>query len=462
MSEPREVVRAGNEWVVTWPGVRLIFNHVAPSHGELKAQVRVEYSSPNGWQYGAGPTMVNLVSIEGQKRTGDALTKRTGGETPWFDLVATACAIVHFQWSQPPPAVGAQVAAARASGPIDWVLPGLILAGETSMLYGDGASAKSMLALLIAICVALGIELPWGVRPTRRLKVLYTDWETNDVVFGRRLRRLCSGLEVPVPQDDELVYMGTIVGDPNVAVLGPLADEVDTLRTYISRERIGMVIADSVGFMINGKLSDDDVARQAMNNLRMLGGGVTRLAVHHVSRDSALRQTTGRVDPFGSIYFRNGARSGFEVRKSDEHTTRDEIQLGLFQHKANDGELSHPFALRVHFGPDAIRFERSDFGTAPDLGQRAPLQQQILEILDRHGESTAQRIAFLLGRADRAGEESVRTTLGKLLKAGQVRQARMGLPGNPATWILAPVTDVPEPFRNALDDFLSEPEDDRD
>jgi len=462
VSAPEDVVRFGNEWIITWRGVRLVFRKVHESHGELRAILTVERTDGSRWLNLAGPTTVNLVSIEGQKRTGDALAKRIGAsDTNWFDLVSSACTIVHYQWTAPPPAVGAQDAALRSVGPIDWVLPGLILAGETSMLYGDGASAKSMLALLIAICVSLGIELPWGARPTKRLRVAYLDWETNDVTFGRRLRRLCDGLEVPVPSNEDLVYMGTIAGDTNAPVLGMLADEVDSLRTYISRERIGLVVADSVGFMLNGKLSDDDVARAAINNLRLLGGSVTRLAVHHVSRDSALRQGNARVDPFGSIYFRNGARSGFEVRKSEEQSSKNEMHLGLYQHKANDGALGEPFALRVHFIPDgAVRFEKCAMYEAPDLAQRAPLQQQVLEVLQQHGPSDSRKVAYLIGRTDQAGQESVRVTLNKLQKSGQVMQVRPGIAGQPAIWALTPVTDVPEPFRGALDDLPLEPEDD--
>jgi hypothetical protein len=454
---PSDVHRYGNEWMVTWPQVRLHFAKVREVHAELLADLMVECISEQGWLHVAGPVKVNLLSLEGQSRTGGAIGKRNN-EYPWYELISTATAIVAVQWNAPPPYVRARDM--LDTGPLKWLVPGLVLESETSMLYGDGASAKSMLALLIAICVASGTSLPWGTRPNRRLRVLYADWETNDETFGRRLRRLCAGLGIEVPED--LIYVGTIASKPEAAILRALADEVDNLRGLIAREGIGLVVTDSVGFMVNGKLSDDDIARGAMNNLRLLGG-VTRLAVHHISRESALRQAQqpGRVDPFGSIYFRNGARSGFEVRKSEEQSVRDSMHLGIYQHKANDTELLAPFALRVVFVPDgAVRFEPCALHEASDIGQRASVQDQILDVLARRGPCDTRKIAFLIGRPDAAGQETVRGTLARLLKSGQVRQLQPGSKGNPAVWELVPegpVTDVPEPFRNVFGDDFPDP-----
>jgi hypothetical protein len=172
-----------------------------------------------------------------------------------------------------------------------------------------------------------------------------------------------------------------------------LSDEVGSLREQIQREQIGLVIIDSIGFAVDGKLVDDDVARGAMAALRQLTPA-TRLVIAHISKESA-QQANGRVDPFGSAFFRAGIRSGFEVRRStQESLLGDLVDVGIYHWKSNDGAHVKPFGLRFQFESDngPIRVRTHDLNDVPDLALRTSLSARLRATL-RAGAATAYELA---------------------------------------------------------------------
>ena len=72
--------------------------------------------------------------------------------------------------------------------------------GEVTLLAGHGGAGKSLIALLLAVCIALG--MPWYGIPTERRRVVYVSAEDGRDVLHWRLDRICAYLGVDMADLD--------------------------------------------------------------------------------------------------------------------------------------------------------------------------------------------------------------------------------------------------------------------
>lgn len=409
------VQRDGDTWMIAWDeeGVAMGLDHVKDTSDGIKAEVTIESTIAGRV---LGPVSLNLLSTRSQSELATRCFKRVNSLTDkaWDGLVVYACGVVAKQFRAPTPTVN--LAQFEGGGPVEYLVPGLVPKAETTVIYGDGESTKSLLCLHIALCVSLGRELAWEVRPEQG-KVLYLDWETNDRTVHNRLSRLA---------------LGELCGMPEIhyrQCFRSLTDELPHIREQISKLGITLVIVDSLGFAASGALTEDETARSSMNALRSMAPA-TRLVVAHVSRAAA--DAGGPVKPFGSAFFWNGMRSGIEVRRAEDQPNADVVDLGLYHRKANDGQHQRPIGLQASFdGPNGgILFSRGDLSEVPDLAARTPLSSRIRNML-RNGSQSTRDLAEELD----AKEEVIRVTLGRM--AGVSRLESGGGRGKSSVWGLS-------------------------
>lgn len=375
MSGPA-IRRDGDVWAFSWDqhGVAIGMDNPSDTRDGIRVEVTVENAL-----FGrvVGPVGLNILSAESQTRFATACAKRVNGldQKIWHALVVHACAVVVKQWRQPTPTL--DLRQVEAAGPTEYVIPLLLPRSETTVLYGDGESGKSLLALRIAYAVAMGSTLPWGDQ-AGQCEVLYLDWETNPKTVAGRLKRLAEGDGESVPR---IHYR---------QCFRPLTDEVRSVREEISKKDIGLVVVDSIGFALTGALVEDETARAGMNALRQMDPA-TRLVVAHVSAETA-RQTTGKASPFGSRFFWNGMRSGIEVRRAEDQPREDTIDLGVYHRKSNDGVHHRPFGLRARFAGPAgpIQFSPGQLDEVPELAMRTPLSVRLRALLRGGARTTAE------------------------------------------------------------------------
>lgn len=416
MTQP-SIQRDGDTWALVWNahGVAIGMERLSETRDGLRAEITVE-STVAGRVL--GPTWLNILSDQSQARYAATCAKRVNGIglDAWHAIVVQACAIVAKQYREPRPTV--DLAAVDGDVEVEYLAPGIIPADETTVIYGDGESAKSLFVCRIASSAVLGQPLPWGDRMSRIVPVLYLDWETNQRTVASRLRRVALGMQTSVPQ---VFYR---------QCFRSLSDELPSIREEISKKQIGLVIVDSIGFAASGSLNEDETARGAMNSLRQMSPA-TRLVVAHVSAESA-RQTTGTTRPFGSAFFWNGMRSGLELRRAEEGGDPDNIELGLYHRKANDGEHHKPIGMSVLFdgrrGP--IAFIEADINDTADLAARTSLSSRLRVMLRRNGPMATDDLAVEL--------EVPIDTLTKTLRRSSdfVRLIEGGGRGNPSRWAL--------------------------
>lgn len=426
MSKPT-VERHAESWVLTWPehSIGMGMDRPRESFRGLEFEVTVQSQLPAGSGHIAGPIKLDLLSSDAQSRFAARMAKRVNGLPldTWERIVIQACTLVARDYRAPTPSVNLATYTDEDDEADEYLIPGLLPKGETTILYGDGSSAKSLMALRIALSCATGRPLPWGASPAAPVKVLYLDWETNVGKMRSRMARLAAGMGIDLPNLPDIRYRGTV----RRRTIRSLTDELPSIREEIDREDIGLVVVDSISYAVNGPLVEDMTARQATNDLRQLAPA-TRLVIAHLNKDAA-DNATGPVRPFGSAYFWNGMRSGIEVRKAREQPRGGVMELGVFHRKSNDDELLRPFGLEVHFdgrdGPVEVR--KGSIEDIPDLAARTSISSRITAAL-RRGEMDTPTIAGEIG-------EDVPTTRKTLERMDNITQIRAGGGrGHAATW----------------------------
>lgn len=212
------------------------------------------------------------------------------------------------------------------------------------ILFGDGGSAKSMLALSVAGELARAGTL-----------VLYCDWETGPIQHRKRF--------------------GLLYPDGMPAVLyapcdRPLVTEIDRLRALVVEHGIQYLILDSAAYGCQGAPEAAEAAIGYFRALKSLGR-VGSLVVAHVTKSEE-----GDKRPFGSSFWHNSARSTYHIRRSNPDDDGPDIQVLLSQRKCNEGRLRPPFALSLSFAPDRIRI-------APGIAAQTPEFERSLTLLQR-------------------------------------------------------------------------------
>jgi hypothetical protein len=258
---------------------------------------------------------------------------------------------------------------ARRPAPENWLVPGWIPRGETTVVYGDGGVGKSLFTLALALSGLTGAPVGgWRVAPVRN--VLFLDWESHKGDHEARWWGLTAPTGLPAP-----------TGIHYRQLHRPLTDVIGSVRAEVATLKIDMVIADSLAPASGAEPEGSDAAVRTMNALRSLAPA-TRVVTAHVSKMAA-EQARGAVRPFGSVYVRNLARSTIFCSQ-EEQASQDERVVTYTHTKSNNGSLQRATALRYAFGEEGYVMISP---VAADLS-RSGLTTRVLDALRRGAKET--------------------------------------------------------------------------
>lgn len=256
-------------------------------------------------------------------------------------------------------------------------------------LFGDGGSTKSMLALFTA-----------GELARRGMTVLFADWELDEGEQRERQERLCGR---PLPP---VLY---------ARCTRPLVYEADRLRRIIRDQGVDYWIADSVAFACDGPPEAAEVASRYFQAVRHVGA-VGSLHVAHVTK--ALEG--GDLKPFGSVFWHNGFRSTWNVKRSDT-APGEPVTVALHNRKENLGPQRTSLGFELTFTADRTLVRQVNPADVPDLAAGLPTRQR-MEIALRRGALTIEQLAEEIGaRPDTVRRTAARhDTRFRLLGGGRV------------------------------------------
>lgn len=361
--------------------------YVRDTRGEVSGEVSVTSTVPTGGLVHVA--RVNLLSTRSLSEYAGHVAKRAPQTSAdWQQLLAIVARETVQRFRRGEPAVLLRdVTPAPDAGHI---LPPLAVGRMPTILFGDGGSAKSMLALAAAASIQTGHPY-LGLEPATVTTVGYLDWEMDGHEHRQRLARLCGDDDLP-----GIVY---------IPCSRALADDVDRIRREIIRHGIGYLVVDSVGLACDGPPEAAEVAIRFFGALRELGLG--SLLVAHVNRSGDTER------PFGSAFWHNGGRLTWYAKL--EADIGGSTTVGLFCKKANTGPKAAPMGYRIDWG-DRIAITRTDLADIPDITRHVPLTYRIADSL-RAGAMTAHEIVS----ATSADMETVTRTLRRMRERGKVR-----------------------------------------
>ncbi|MGE0450213.1 MAG: hypothetical protein AB7Q29_11595 [Vicinamibacterales bacterium] len=240
------------------------------------------------------------------------------------------------------------------------VVDGLPLIDRHPMiLFGDGGSSKSYLALYLA-----------GRLAQQGIRTAVFDWELVGEDQRDRLERLF-GSQMP-----DVLY---------VRCTRPLVHEAERLRRIVRDEEIGYTVYDSIGFACDGPPEAAEVAGRYFQAVRQIGPG--SLHVAHVSRAEGADQK-----PFGSTFWHNGARSSWNIKLSESHPGSNQITVGLYHRKCNLGGIRPPVGFQFTFEAERTIISRVNVADVSDLAGHLSVRQRMAHLLSR-GAMSAELVA---------------------------------------------------------------------
>ncbi len=217
-----------------------------------------------------------------------------------------------------------------------------------TILFGDGGSGKSYLALYFA-----------GYLQSKGLRVGYFDWECEPNDHRRRLERLF-GSEMP-----QVFYC---------ECQRSLHDEVDRLSKIVRESKLDYAIYDSVAFACEGPPEAAESASRYFRATRRIGIGSLHIA--HINKSDNHDQK-----PFGSTFWHNGARSTWFVKAVNDDRQNGSLEIGLYNRKSNLGPLCNPVGLQFQFESYRTRIIPATLADKPELAAKLRTKDRIIAVL---------------------------------------------------------------------------------
>lgn len=280
--------------------------------------------------------------------------------------------------------------AAADPAPPAFVWEGLIPAGHVTLLAAHGGTGKSMVALMLAVAVALGLPL-FGIA-TRRGIVAFYSGEDGAGLLRHRLRLVCRCMGVNIEDlTGRLFILDATDDDPTLFAEVSAAgrrEGVTTatfagLRDFIAAHGVSLLVVDNASDAFDASEIDRARVRGFMRALARIArerdAGVLLLA--HVDKGTSRGERAGTEGYSGSTAWNNSARSRLFM-------SRDKDGGLLLEHqKHNLGRLREPLRL---LWPE---------GRIPEADE--PMQPVVQGIADRgHVKALLRLIAEFTARGE--------------------------------------------------------------
>ena len=377
----------GTTHLLTWTeGISIKVNRIsADSKHQVSGELLVQARMPGLAAPHLHQARLNMTSTTARATLAKALTHRLES-VAWSDILEQTCVKVLEAHRSGSPVL--RLANIEDTHGIQWMLKPVLQRRQTSILFGDGDSGKSLTAAWWSVLLATGMPGP-ALIPEKSSGILVLDYETDEYTWRDRLVQICGGMEIAIPENIHYRYSST-----------PLADDVEDLADYVADLDIDFILVDSAAPAV-GEASDSDDTNKFFRALRALGR--TNLVIAHVAKDSKQHEI------FGSNFWRNMSRANYRVYAS---RSADSPNLGvvLKNTKGNNNRRLKDLVYDIKFDEEysTITFTPGRIEDHAELDKTRSISQRLDSAL-RSGAKTTQELAQEMG----ADEQSIRTTLNR-------------------------------------------------
>jgi DNA-directed RNA polymerase specialized sigma24 family protein len=363
----------------------------------------------------------NLLSSSWRKGLAAALAQKF--HTDWAELIDDLCVAVVQDYRTPPKAVLLWDIPEDDLRPT-WHLEPILPLGVPTVLYGDGGTGKSLLAMGLAAQIASGKQVLPGTRSVPEDlvgPVVYLDWEDDPDEHRRRLARICEGHGIDGRPPVHYIRM-----------VQPLAGAASDVAQQVEELGAVAVVLDSLAHAAGSDPWRDEPNLEVFRALRSIGK--TALVITHVSKVDLRDREDQR--PYGTVFVRNAGRNAWWVQQGriyDEERT--DWAVVLTHHKSNRVGRQKRVFLRIKVGR-VIRFEPMSPEEAVQEGVPVELRGVIQDLLRRRHGLTHVQIAEEL----QLDPERVRSVLRRMRDQGLLMsklESAAGGRGNITRWFLS-------------------------
>jgi RecA-family ATPase len=327
----------------------------------------------------------------------------------------------------------------------EWHVVDVIPGRNVTLLQGDGATGKSILALMLAVSTALGTS--WiGLEAVKRGPAVYLSAEDELPELHRRLDNIAQHQGVSlqafsdlhlIPLAGEDAVLAAPVGRSNIIEATQLWA---ALRKCVSELKPRLVVLDTLADLFAGEENQRTQARQFISMLRRLAldNDLCVLLLGHPSLEG-LRSGSGTS---GSTGWNNSVRSRlyFErvfITEGNKVIEQDEDVRELTVKKANYGRKAEPIRLKW---VDGI-FERQSGGAfSLDGAQRNAAADKafvaLLQLHERLGMPVSPNASSIYAptvfathsQANGITKRAFKGAMERLLETGKIRVIQEGPP----------------------------------
>lgn len=283
----------------------------------------------------------------------------------------------------------------------EYLIEPVLYLNHPSVLFGEYSSLKSFTSMLLAYIASSEYYEDGSLHFHMKKEpgtVLVLDYEDDKGSFRKRWSAINNGFGTP---PIKLHYR---------RMTGALYDDVEFIKRYCDKNKVVLVVVDSLGPAARGNLNDPEAAIKYHSALREIG--VTSLTLAHTSKDRDSNHKT----IFGSVFFTNLARAVWEC-KAEQEVGSPEAYVSVKNAKANLSQRHHTIGLKYSFSHDTVSICKADL-SGTGLSSSLPLRKQVEIMLSREGPMTAKQ---LLKELDTT-EGSIRATCNRMRNEGVVRK----------------------------------------
>ncbi|WP_187182219.1 AAA family ATPase [Rhizobium sp. WL3] len=337
---------------------------------------------------------------------------------------------------------------AKPIPPREWVVEDWIPAKTVTILNGDGAAGKSLLALQLAICAASGGY--WCGREVQPGRSIFISAEDDEDELHRRLADIARGGNLSLSDLNELLFRSLAGEDAILAVAEGKGSMLKPTRLFhqleklIAAQRPTLVVLDTLADMFGGDEINRTHARQFIGFLRgfCTSYGATVVLLAHPSL-SGMASGNGSS---GSTAWSNSSRSRLYLERVKEGVDEPDPDLRILsKKKINYGRAGDQIKLRWIDGvfkpesaPDS--FVAMAAQNATDrlfLDLLAQLSAQGRDVSDTRGANYAPSIFTKDPRANGTTSKGFEGAMMRLFAEGKIRIEMKGPPSKRRKSIVA-------------------------